>query len=55
LNAVAAGIKEVRELLTEARGHLEELGERTILFIDEIHRFNRAQQDVLLPMWKTVW
>ncbi len=49
LNAVAAGIKEVRELLTEARGHLEELGERTILFIDEIHRFNRAQQDVLLP------
>ncbi len=49
LNAVAAGIKEVRELLTDARGHLEELGERTILFIDEIHRFNRAQQDVLLP------
>ena len=49
LNAVAAGIKEVRELLTEARGHLEDLGERTILFLDEIHRFNRAQQDVLLP------
>jgi putative ATPase len=49
LNAVAAGIKEVRDILTDARGHLEELGERTILFIDEIHRFNRAQQDVLLP------
>ena len=49
LNAVAAGIKEVRELLAEARGHLEELGERTILFLDEIHRFNRTQQDVLLP------
>lgn len=49
LNAVAAGIKEVRELLSEARGHLEELGERTILFVDEIHRFNRSQQDVLLP------
>ncbi len=49
LNAVAAGIKEVRELLAEARQHLEELGERTILFLDEIHRFNRAQQDVLLP------
>jgi putative ATPase len=49
LNAVSAGIKDVRELLTEARGHLEDLGERTILFIDEIHRFNRAQQDVLLP------
>lgn len=49
LNAVASGTKEVREVLTEARDHLEELGERTILFIDEIHRFNRAQQDVLLP------
>ncbi len=49
LNAVAAGIKDVRDVLTEARSHLEELGERTILFIDEIHRFNRSQQDVLLP------
>src|SRR5205809_1346222 len=49
LNAVAAGIKEVRELLAEARAHLEDAGERTILFLDEIHRFNRAQQDVLLP------
>jgi putative ATPase len=49
MNAVAAGIKEVREVLAEARQHLEEFGERTILFLDEIHRFNRAQQDVLLP------
>ena len=49
LNAVAAGIKDVRDILADARGHLEELGERTILFIDEIHRFNRSQQDVLLP------
>ncbi len=49
LNAVSTGTKEVRELLTEARQHLEDLGERTILFLDEIHRFNRAQQDVLLP------
>ncbi|MBX9585556.1 MAG: replication-associated recombination protein A [Gemmataceae bacterium] len=49
LNAVSAGTKEVRELLAEARGHLEDAGERTILFLDEIHRFNRAQQDVLLP------
>jgi putative ATPase len=49
LNAVAAGIKDVRDVLAEARSHLEELGERTILFIDEIHRFNRSQQDVLLP------
>jgi len=49
LNAVSAGTKEVRELLGEARSHLEDAGERTILFLDEIHRFNRAQQDVLLP------
>ncbi len=49
LNAVSAGIKEVRDILTEAKQHLEDLGERTILFLDEIHRFNRAQQDVLLP------
>ena len=49
LNAVSSGTKEVRELLAEARQHLEDRGERTILFIDEIHRFNRAQQDVLLP------
>ena len=49
LNAVAAGIKEVRELLAEARANLEAHGERTILFLDEIHRFNKTQQDVLLP------
>jgi putative ATPase len=49
LNAVAAGIKEVRELLQEARDELETAGQRTILFVDELHRFNRAQQDVLLP------
>src|SRR6266404_3940751 len=49
VNAAAAGIKEVRELLQEARRKLEDNGRRTILFVDELHRFNRAQQDVLLP------
>jgi putative ATPase len=49
LNAVASGVKEVRELLEEARAHLETGGQRTILFIDELHRFNKAQQDILLP------
>src|SRR5947209_13245015 len=49
LNAVAAGIKEVRDLLQEARAELEATGTRTILFVDELHRSNRAQQDVLLP------
>src|ERR671937_1856209 len=45
LNAVAAGIKEVREILEEARRELEDTGRRTILFVDEMHRFNRAQKD----------
>jgi putative ATPase len=49
LNAVASGTKEVRELLQQAREELETTGRRTILFVDELHRFNRAQQDVLLP------
>jgi putative ATPase len=49
LNAVSSGTKEVREVLQEARAELEETGRRTILFVDELHRFNRAQQDVLLP------
>jgi putative ATPase len=49
LNAVATGTKEVREALREAITELEDTGQRTILFIDELHRFNRAQQDVLLP------
>jgi putative ATPase len=49
LNAVAAGVKEVREVLEKARVELESGGVRTILFVDELHRFNRAQQDVLLP------
>ncbi len=49
LNAVAAGIKEVREILEEARAELADSGRRTILFVDELHRFNRTQQDVLLP------
>ena len=49
LNASSAGLKEVREILTEAREQLEDDGRRTNLFLDEIHRFNRSQQDVLLP------
>ncbi|MFW6061110.1 MAG: replication-associated recombination protein A, partial [Phycisphaeraceae bacterium] len=47
-NAAAVGVKEVRRILDEARQRLEDDGRRTILFLDEIHRFNRAQQDVLL-------
>jgi putative ATPase len=49
LTAVGSGVAEVREILADARRRLETTGQRTLLFIDEIHRFNRAQQDVLLP------
>jgi putative ATPase len=49
LNAVTSGVKELREVLDDARQHLSCSGQKTLLFIDEIHRFNRAQQDALLP------
>jgi len=49
MSAVASGVKELREVLDEARDQVAVAGQRTLLFIDEIHRFNRAQQDVLLP------
>src|SRR5215831_11520343 len=49
MSAVASGVKELREALDEARDLVAASGQRTLLFIDEIHRFNRAQQDVLLP------
>jgi putative ATPase len=48
LNAAASGVKELRSVLDEARDRLAVDGSRTILFIDELHRFNRTQQDVLL-------
>ncbi len=48
VNASAVGVKEVRELLAAARERLATGGRRTILFVDELHRFSRAQQDVLL-------
>jgi putative ATPase len=49
LSAVTSGVKDLRELLEEARDQLAAGGQRTLLFIDEIHRFNKAQQDALLP------
>jgi putative ATPase len=48
LSAVASGVKELREVLEEARDELAAAGRKTLLFVDEIHRFNKAQQDVLL-------
>jgi putative ATPase len=48
-SAVATGVKEMREVLEEAKRLRARHGKRTILFLDEIHRFNRSQQDVFLP------
>jgi len=49
LNAASAGVKEVRTLLDQARDRLATGGKATLLFVDELHHFNRTQQDVLLP------
>src|SRR3954463_9525232 len=49
LSAVSATVAQVREGLAHARERLGAAGRRTILFLDEIHRFNKAQQDALLP------
>jgi len=49
LSAVTAGVKDVREVIERARQRLGERGQGTILFLDEIHRFSKAQQDALLP------
>ena len=49
LNATNAGIGELRNIIEDARKRVQSLQERTILFLDEIHRFNKSQQDVLLP------
>jgi putative ATPase len=49
LSAVSAGVKDVRDVLDRARQRLGERGQGTILFLDEVHRFNKAQQDALLP------
>jgi putative ATPase len=55
LSAVTAGVKDVRRALDEGRARLEMRGRRTLLFIDEIHRFNKAQQDALLPGVESGW
>ncbi len=49
LSAVTAGVKEVREAVLEAKNALASQGKKSLLFIDEVHRFNKSQQDALLP------
>jgi putative ATPase len=55
VSAVAAGVKEVRAAIDEARRSLARGGTETVLFIDEVHRFSKAQQDALLPGVENRW
>ncbi len=55
VSAVSAGVKEVRAAIDAARSQLSTTGEETVLFIDEVHRFTKAQQDALLPGVENRW
>ena len=55
LSAVTAGVKDVRRVIEEGRSRLDLRERRTVLFIDEIHRFNKGQQDALLPGVESGW
>jgi putative ATPase len=55
VSAVAAGVKEVRAAIDGARARLASSGQETVLFVDEVHRFSKAQQDALLPGVENRW
>jgi putative ATPase len=55
MSAVTAGVADVRKVINAAKDRLAEQGRRTVLFLDEIHRFNKAQQDALLPAVENGW
>ncbi|HWC14943.1 MAG TPA: replication-associated recombination protein A [Actinomycetota bacterium] len=55
MSAVASGVADVRKAIEAARDRLAQQGTRTVLFLDEIHRFNKAQQDALLPAVENGW
>lgn len=55
VSAVAAGVKEVRSAIDGARARLVATGQETVLFVDEVHRFSKAQQDALLPGVENRW
>lgn len=55
ISAVSAGVKEVRAVIAEARDHLVTDGTDTVLFVDEVHRFSKTQQDALLPAVENGW
>lgn len=55
LSAVTAGVKDVRQVIEDARRRLTAGGQETVLFIDEVHRFSKSQQDALLPSVENRW
>ena len=55
MSAVTSGVADVRKAIEAARDRLAQQGRRTVLFLDEIHRFNKAQQDALLPAVENGW
>ena len=55
VSAVSAGVKEVRDVIAGARRALSNTGQETVLFVDEVHRFSKAQQDALLPGVENRW
>ena len=55
LSAVTAGVKDVRQVVDEAKRALGETGAQTVLFVDEVHRFSKTQQDALLPSVENRW
>jgi putative ATPase len=55
LSAVTAGVKDVRAVIEDAKRQLSMYGKQTVLFIDEVHRFNKGQQDALLPAVENRW
>lgn len=55
MSAVTAGVADVRKAIEAAKERLAEQGSKTVLFLDEIHRFNKAQQDALLPAVENGW
>ncbi|HYI44857.1 MAG TPA: replication-associated recombination protein A [Actinomycetota bacterium] len=55
MSAVSAGVADVRKAIQAAKDRLAQQGQRTVLFLDEIHRFNKSQQDALLPAVENGW
>ena len=49
ISAVLSGVKEIREAVDEAQKHMDQTGESTLVFVDEVHRFSKSQQDAFLP------